>query len=85
MRYADSKYEIVEEDGDYNLVAHTGIGELNLSPDNRETRFSVAYRAKLGEMTDGAFGFVYRVNPDNTKEFGNESILMMKVRHRVGI
>jgi hypothetical protein len=86
MTYAYADYDVIEnESGGYELVADTGIRDLNLRPDNRETRFSFAYRAELGDMTDGALGFVYRVNPDNTKEFGNESIFMMKLRHRVGI
>jgi hypothetical protein len=48
-------------------------------------RYSGAYRHKFGEFTDGAFGFIYRVNPNNTDEFGNESIFMMKLSHRLGI
>ena len=69
----------------YELDARPYVDNLDLSPDARETRFSLAYRAQLGAATTGALGFVYRLNPDHTREFGNESILMLKVRHSIGI
>jgi hypothetical protein len=43
------------------------------------------YRHNFGEFTDGAFGFIYRVNPNHTDKFGNESIFMLKLSHRLGI
>ncbi|MCL2749304.1 MAG: hypothetical protein FWE50_04505 [Alphaproteobacteria bacterium] len=84
MRCATMNYEVVESDTGFDLITDPYIANLNLAPDTRETRFSMAYRTKFSENTSGAFGLVYRVNPDNTNEFGNESILMMKVRHTVG-
>jgi hypothetical protein len=87
MRYSHAEYEVVEDsDGNFSLVVNNaGIRDLGLAPENRELRFSGAYRAKLGPHTSGAFGFIYRVNPNNIKDFGNESILMIKLRHKVGI
>ncbi len=87
MQYAYADYDIVESsDGIYDLVVKdTYIDDLNLSPDVREIRFSGSYRQSLGQFTDGALGFIYRVHPNNTDEFGNESIFMMKLTHRIGI
>jgi hypothetical protein len=85
MQYATMDYEMIEVENGFALDTTPYIADLDLSADTRETRFSLAYRAQLGESTTGALGFVYRVNPDNTDEFGNESILMLKVRHSIGI
>lgn len=87
MQYAGADYEVVTDaDGNFNLdITNMGVRDLDLTPAAREVRFSGAYRHKLGEFTDGALGFIYRINPDHTDEFGNEGILMMKVSHRLGI
>lgn len=85
MQYATFDYDVVENENGYELDARPYVDNLDLSPDARETRFSLAYRAQLGAATTGALGFVYRLNPDHTREFGNESILMLKVRHSIGI
>lgn len=85
MQYATMDYDLVEADNGYALETNPYIANVNLAPQNREARFGLAYRVGLDENTDAALGFVYRINPDNTKEFGNESILMMKVRHTVGL
>jgi hypothetical protein len=87
MQYAHAEYEVVEnDDGGFDLVVKdTGIRDIDLAPENREMRFSGAYRTRLGPHTSGAFGFIYRVNPNNTKDFGNESILMVKFSHKLGI
>lgn len=85
MEYATMDYEIVETSGGYELNTTPYIANFDLAPNVRETRFSLAYRARLGAMTTGALGFVYRVNPDNTDQFGNESIFMLKIKHSVGI
>ena len=74
------------DDGQYDLnVTDMYVADLNLRPDTREVRFTGTYRHNFGEFTDGAVGFIYRVNPNNTSEFGNESIFMMKLTHRLGI
>lgn len=87
LQYAHAEYEVVENDeGNFDLVVKdTHIADLNLRPDDREIRFVGQYRHKFGDWTDGALGLIYRVNPNHTKEFGNETILMMKVSHRLGI
>lgn len=83
--YAD--YDIVTDDEDrYDLViSNAGARNIDMGANLREVRFNASYRQKLGEFTDGALGFIYRVNPNNTREFGNESIFMMKLSHRLGI
>lgn len=86
LRYAYAEYNVVGDDGHYDLVvrdAHTQ--EIDLSADRRELRFSGSYKHNFGEFTDGAIGFMYRMNPNNTDAFGNESIFMLKLTHRLGI
>ena len=87
IQYPHANYEIIEtDDGKYDLnITDMYVADLNLRPDTREVRFSGTYRHNFGEFTDGAIGFIYRVNPNNTSEFGNESIFMMKMTHRLGI
>ena len=83
LQYAYAQYE-VDENSQLNVI-DTHIADLSLKTDVRETRFMGTYRHKFGEFTDGAFGFIYRVNPNHTDEFGNESIFMLKLSHRLGI
>jgi len=87
LRYAYADYDVVDTaDGNFAInVADTHIAEIDLSAGRRELRFTGEYRHNFGEFTDGALGFIYRVNPNNTDEFGNESIFMLKMIHRVGI
>ena len=87
LTYAHADYRVAEDaDGNYDLdIAEMYTKNLNLAPEKREVRFTGTYRRQLGEFTDGALGFVYRVHPNNTDEFGNESIFMMKLTHRLGI
>ena len=87
LQYAHAEYDVVDSmDGNYDLVVRDAhVADLSLIPDSREVRFSGTYRHSFGEYTDGAFGFIYRVNPNHTREFGNESIFMMKLSHRLGI
>ena len=87
FQYAHAEYDVVEvDDGQYDLVVRDArVADLSLRPDVRETRLTGAYRHKFGEFTDGAFGFIYRINPNHTDEFGNESIFMLKMSHRLGI
>jgi hypothetical protein len=85
MRYATMDYEISDAENGYALSTNPYEADFDLAPESREARFSMAYRTRLGAATTGALGFVYRVNPDNTKDFGNESILMLKVKHSIGI
>ena len=87
MYYDYADYDIVTDDEDrYDLViSNAGVRDVDIAPNAREVRFNASYRQKIGEFTDGALGFIYRVNPNNTHEFGNESIFMMKMSHRIGI
>lgn len=87
LQYAHADYEIVEtEDGKYDLnIKDTHIADVDLRPESREVRLMGSYRHNFGAFTDGAIGFIYRINPNHTSEFGNESIFMMKLTHRLGI
>ena len=87
LQYAHAEYDVVENgDGQYDLVVRDAhVADLALRPDMREVRFSATYRHAFGEFTDGALGMIYRVNPNHTNAFGNESIFMMKLSHRLGI
>jgi hypothetical protein len=87
LQYSYAKYDVTDNgDGKYELnVVDTHIADLSLVPDMREWRFGATYRHKFGEFTNGAIGFIYRVNPNNTDEFGNESVFMLKMTHSLGI
>ncbi len=82
LQYAYADY--VDDNLGLNVMKHV-LKDVDLSADTREVRFSGVYRHNFGEFTDGAAGVIYRVNPNNTDEFGNETILMMKLTHRLGI
>ena len=86
LKYAYAEYDVVNMGGGkYELnVLDTHVEDLDLSAGRRELRFAGTYRRSFGEFTDGAFGFIYRVNPNNTDEFGNESVFMLKLTHRLG-
>ena len=87
FQYAYAEYDVIENaNGGYELnVVDTHVADVSLCPENREIRFNGTYRHKFGEFTDGAIGFIYRVNPNHTDEYGNESIFMMKLSHRLGV
>ena len=87
MQYSHADYDIIEvADGKYDIaITNAGVRDVDLTPENREVRFTAAYRRALGAFTDGAIGFIYRVNPNHTDEFGDESIFMLKLKHRLGI
>ncbi len=87
LKYAYAKYGVSETaDNNYVLnIIDTHVEDLSLAASKREFRYSGTYRHNFGSFTDGAFGFIYRVNPNHTDEFGNESIFMMKISHRLGI
>ncbi len=83
LRYSYADFSV--DDNGQLVVNNLGERSLDLTPESREYRFNASYRHKFGEWTDGALGFIYRINPNNTDEFGNESIFMMKLSHRLGI
>ena len=84
--YGDADFEVVENNGKYEIAVNNPHMEyIDLSAQKRELRFSTSYKHALGEFTDAGVGLIYRVNPNNTDAFGNESILMFKLHHRLGI
>ena len=86
MGYDYADLRVVENDGGYAVaVDNAHVEYIDLAAQKRELRFSGSYRKSLGEFTDAGLGFVYRVNPSNTDVFGNESIFMFKLHHRLGI
>lgn len=87
MQYAAAQYDVVDgNDGKYDLVvSDSHVADIDLRPDVRELRFAGSVRHNFGAFTDGAVGFIYRVNPNNCDDYGNESIFMMKLTHRLGI
>ena len=86
LGYGYADFDVVENDGKYSVaVNNPHIEYIDLSALKRELRFTTTYKQALGEFTDAGFGFIYRVNPNNTDAFGNESIFMFKLHHRLGI
>jgi hypothetical protein len=86
MGYSYAEFTVVEDDGGYTVaIANPHIEYIDLAKDKREMRFSSSYKQPIGEFTDAGVGFIYRVNPNNTDAFGNESIFMFKLHHRLGI
>ncbi len=87
IEYAYADYDIIDGvDGVYDLaISNMGTRHMDMSPRARELRFNASYRHNFGPFTDGAVGFIYRIHPNNTDEFGNESIFMMKLSHAIGI
>ena len=86
MGYNYADLSVVENGGKYEVaVDNAHIEYVDLSAVKREMRFTTTYKYALGNFTDAGVGFIYRVNPNNTDVFGNESILMFKLHHRLGI
>lgn len=86
MGYDYADLSVVENDGKFEVVANNPHVEyLDLATQKRELRFNTSYKHSIGEWTDAGVGFIYRINPNNTSSFGNESIFMFKLHHRLGI
>ena len=84
MTYAYSDFNLVPKTkGGYGLSSKYYLDKVSLSP-NKELRFVGTYRKNLGIFTDSVFNFIYRVNPDGFTD-KNETILMMKLSHKLGI
>ncbi len=82
--YAD--FDVVENNGKYEIAVNNPHMEyIDLSAQKRELRFSTSYKHALGAFTDAGIGLIYRLNPNNIDMFGNESVLMFKIHHRLGI
>ncbi len=86
MGYGYAEFEVVENNGKYEIAVNNPHMEyIDLSAQKRELRFSSSYKHALGEFTDAGIGLIYRINPNNIDVFGNESIFMFKLHHRLGI
>ena len=86
MEYGYADFEVVENNGKYEIaVNNPHMEHIDLSAHKRELRFSTSYKRALGEFTDAGVGLIYRVHPNNIDTFGNESVLMFKIHHRLGI
>lgn len=86
MGYDYAEYDVVENNGKYEIAVNNAHTEyIDLSAQKREMRFAASYKKSVGEFTDAGVGFIYRVNPNNTDAFGNESVFMLKLNHRLGI
>lgn len=83
LRYSFADFSV--DDNGALVVNSLGERSIDLTPEVREYRLNASYRHRFGDWTDGALGFIYRINPNNTNAFGNESIFMMKLSHRLGI
>lgn len=87
MQYSHADFDVsTDDDGNFELnMTNAYVADVSMRPENRELRFVGTYRHNFGPFTDGAAGFIYRVNPNHTSDFGNESIFMLKMTHRIGI
>ncbi|MBO7645205.1 MAG: hypothetical protein J6S57_02790 [Alphaproteobacteria bacterium] len=86
MGYGYAEYEVVENDNSYEIAVNNAHTEyVDLSAKNRELRFTTSYRKSFGEMVDAGVEFMYRLNPNNTNVFGNESVFILKFQRRIGI
>ena len=82
--YAD--FDVVENGGKYEIAMNNPhIEYVDLSAQKREMRFSTSYKKSVGKFTDAGIGLIYRINPNHSDTFGNESMLMFKIHHRLGI
>lgn len=86
MGYDYAEYSVVENNGNYEIsMNNPHVEYIDLAKPRRELRFSSYYKQAIGDWTDAGVGFIYRMNPNNTDAFGNESIFMFKLHHRLGI
>lgn len=86
MGYDYAEFNVVENDNGYEIAMNNPHVEyVDLSAQKRELRFSTSYKKSIGEFTDAGLGMIYRVHPNNTDVFENESIFMFKLHHRLGI
>ena len=84
--YDYAEFNVVENDNGYEIAMNNPhIEYVDLSAQKRELRFSTSYKKSIGEWTDAGLGMIYRINPNNTDKFGNESIFMFKINHKIGI
>jgi len=86
MGYDYAEFNVVENENGYAVaINNPHVEYVDLAAQKRELRFSTSYKKSIGEWTDAGVGMIYRINPNNTDVFGNESIFMFKLHHRLGI
>ncbi|MDR0449081.1 MAG: hypothetical protein LBG89_01305 [Rickettsiales bacterium] len=85
VKYLNVDMDYIDAAHGYDLVVNSTDREINMASREREVRFNAAYKMDLGIFTTANAGVIYRINPDNSSAFGNESILMFKLKHRLGI
>lgn len=86
MGYDYAEFNVVENGNGYDIaVNNPHVEYIDLASQKRELRFSGSFKKSIGEFTDAGLGMIYRVHPNNTDAFGNESIFMFKLQHRLGI
>ena len=86
MGYGYADFDVVENNGNYTVaVNNQHVEYIDLAQNKREFRFSTYYTHPIGDFTDAGIGLIYRINPNNTDAFGNESIMMLKFNHKLGI
>ena len=86
MGYDYAEFNVVENESGYVVaINNPHVEYVDLATQNREFRLSGSFKKSVGAWTDAGLGFIYRVNPNNTNEFGNESVFMFKLHHRLGI
>jgi hypothetical protein len=79
LEYVGADYELVPSSNGYELTASPRFERIDLAPQQRETRLSVAWRPEISKATKMAVGLALRVNPDNQP--GHEEIIVLKLRH----
>ncbi|MDR2685580.1 MAG: ankyrin repeat domain-containing protein [Rickettsiales bacterium] len=85
MDYLDVQMWTDETEDGYKLMVDASLHNINMANSEREVRLNAEYKLELGEFTTANLGAIYRINPNNTAQFGNESILMLKLSHKLGI
>ncbi len=84
MKYASADFELIESESGYDLRLNPHDVYVDLSPNHRETRFSGFLQHQFNDITSGAIGFVYRINPNHDYTAPDETVFMLKMRHAVG-
>lgn len=85
MGYGYADFEVIENNGGYEVAMNNPHTEyIDLSAQKRELRFTTSYKRALNDSSIAGVEFMYRLNPNNTNMFGNESVLMFKLHRKVG-
>lgn len=83
--YSYADLDVIENNGQYEIAVNNAHTEyLNLAPEHRELRLTTSYKHAFSEDFDAGIEFMYRLNPYNIDDFGNESVFMFKLRRAIG-